>query len=264
MRKITPLNECMYCGAKGNLTDEHIIPYALWGDLVLPKSSCKSCAAVTSDIERKVLKGFMQDMRNVANAPSRRRKNRPKSVDRTLLTVEGKRFQKEFRLDETYSLLTVPIFTQASVFGGETLLKGINVIGHEQIAFGVNLEQFLLKNNAQGIEGKDSIDVVSFARLLAKIAYGMAIVNHGIFLREESPILPIILNQSSDVGLWVGSLGYSLSKPESKARHLIATNNKKYNFSRVQTTSTIQLFNGSGMSAFQVAVRAPNWKSFFE
>lgn len=264
MQKIKPLNECMYCGAKEDLTDEHIIPLALWGDIILPKSSCKACAEITSKIERKVLKGFMQDMRNVANAPSRRKKKRPKTVERTLITPEGQSVQKNFGLNETYSLLTVPIFFRASIFGGEILSNKINVIGHEQLSFGINISKFLSENNMEGLEGKDSIDVFSFARLLAKIAYGMAVFHNGLFPREESPILPIILNQSNDVGFWVGSLVSSLSKSESKSKHLVLTKNNKYNFSRAQTTSIIQLFNNSGLSAFEVAVRVPNWKEIYK
>lgn len=264
MQKIKTLNECMYCGATEDLTDEHIIPLALWGDIILPKSSCKACAEITSKTERKVLKGFMQDMRNVANAPSRRKKKRPTSVERTLITPEGKSVQKNFGLDKTYSLLTVPTFSKATIFGGETIEEGINVSGHQQLSFGVNISDFLSNNSVQGIEGKDSIDVISFARLLAKIAYGMAVFYNGLFPREESPILPIILNQSNDVGFWAGSLDSCLAKPESKSKHLVLIKSDKYNFSRAQTTSIIQLFNNSGLSAFEVAVRVPNWKEIYK
>ncbi|HAR75048.1 MAG TPA: hypothetical protein DCR60_02280 [Psychrobacter sp.] len=262
MQGIKPLNECMYCGTIEDLTDEHIIPLALWGDIILPKSSCKSCAEITSKIERKVLKGFMQDTRNVANAPSRRKNKRPKSVERTLLNQDGTSFQKTFSLNESYSILTVPEFSKATIFGGATIVQGINVIGHQQLAFGVNMFEFLEDNNAQGIQESTSIDVISFARLLAKIAYGMAVLHNGIFPREESPILPIILNESDDVGFWIGSSDSLLS--ESKAKHLVLTKHQKYSFSYVHTKSIIQLFNGSELEAFEVAVRVPNWKSIYE
>lgn len=252
----------MYCGTIEDLTDEHIIPLALWGDIILPKSSCKSCAEITSKIERKVLKGFMQDTRNVANAPSRRKNKRPKSVERTLLNQDGTSFQKTFSLNESYSILTVPEFSKATIFGGATIVQGINVIGHQQLAFGVNMFEFLEDNNAQGIQESTSIDVISFARLLAKIAYGMAVLHNGIFPREESPILPIILNESDDVGFWIGSSDSLLS--ESKAKHLVLTKHQKYSFSYVHTKSIIQLFNGSELEAFEVAVRVPNWKSIYE
>lgn len=261
MQEIKPLNECMYCGAIEDLTDEHIIPLALWGDIILPKSSCKPCAEITSKIERKVLKGFMQDTRNVANAPSRRKNKRPKSVKRTLLNQDGTSFQKTFTLDETYSILTVPEFSKATIFGGETIVQGINIIGHQQLAFGVNMFEFLEDNNAQGIQESTSIDVISFARLLAKIAYGMAVVHNGVFPRDESPLLPIILNQSSDMGFWIGSSDSLLS--ESKAKHLVLNKNQKYSFSYVHTKSIIQLFNGSGLTAFEVAVKVPNWKNIY-
>ena len=69
------LNECMYCGSLESLTDEHIIPFGMGGDLVFQKSSCKDCAKKTSKDERKVLRGFMYDGRLIGNMPSRRKKN---------------------------------------------------------------------------------------------------------------------------------------------------------------------------------------------
>ena len=261
MKGIKPLNKCMYCGAKESLTDEHIIPYAIWGHLVLPKSSCKTCAEITSKIERKSLKGFMQDMRTVANSPSRRKNKRPKSVQRNLLYSDGMTKEKYFNPKNTYSILTVPMFSRASIFGGAFISNGINVIGHEQLSFGKDISQFISENNAQGIEGIDSIDVISFARLLAKIAYGLAIVEHGSFPLEESPLIPIILNQSHDVGFWVGSLNSSLSSSNSESKHSYLTKSNKYNFSSVQTKTIIQLFENSGLSAFEVAVRVPDWKN---
>jgi hypothetical protein len=48
---------CIYCGTQADqteakeLSDEHIIPYALGGNLVLPKASCDRCAKETHAFE---------------------------------------------------------------------------------------------------------------------------------------------------------------------------------------------------------------------
>ncbi len=38
------VGSCIYCGSTDNLSNEHIIPYGLGGNLELPKSSCSRCA----------------------------------------------------------------------------------------------------------------------------------------------------------------------------------------------------------------------------
>ena len=51
--------------------------------------------------------------------------------------------------------------------------------------------------------------VGAFARMLAKIAYGFAVVAVGCDLTkiEQVHVLPAILGQSTDVGRWVGGSG---------------------------------------------------------
>jgi hypothetical protein len=51
-----PVGQCIYCKAVAvPLSNEHIIPDGLGGNLILLKSSCKSCAKITGRIETKVL-----------------------------------------------------------------------------------------------------------------------------------------------------------------------------------------------------------------
>ena len=50
-RRFGPIGRCIYCGATGDLTREHIIPRSIGGTWVLSKASCSDCAAVTRDFE---------------------------------------------------------------------------------------------------------------------------------------------------------------------------------------------------------------------
>jgi|SRR3954470_10219093 hypothetical protein len=36
-------DQCIFCGASADLTDEHVISVALGGDLVLPNGTCGTC-----------------------------------------------------------------------------------------------------------------------------------------------------------------------------------------------------------------------------
>src|SRR5271165_2543948 len=57
-RKYEPIGRCIYCGAKrytsndplAKLGDEHIIPLAFGGNLLLPEASCRACEKITSRI----------------------------------------------------------------------------------------------------------------------------------------------------------------------------------------------------------------------
>ncbi|WP_407189508.1 HNH endonuclease [Bradyrhizobium centrosematis] len=76
-----PVNRCIYCGADastGELSREHIIPKALSGSVILPKSSCPACSRITSQIEGNILKKILIDYRFFMNFPTYRKvKDRP-------------------------------------------------------------------------------------------------------------------------------------------------------------------------------------------
>lgn len=56
-----PVGKCIYCGAvrydadQKRLAEEHIIPLAAGGDLILPQASCRKCEKLTCQAENSVL-----------------------------------------------------------------------------------------------------------------------------------------------------------------------------------------------------------------
>src|SRR6266478_5809071 len=71
---------CIYCGRTEELTDEHVVPFALGGNLILPDASCSECNKITSAFEQRVLRGFMQHARVAGHFPTRRPKERPTTI----------------------------------------------------------------------------------------------------------------------------------------------------------------------------------------
>lgn len=71
---------CIYCGASGRLTDEHIIPYGLGGRWVLPDAACTECARITGMFERTCLRTMFGPLRMHFDLPTRRRTARPKAL----------------------------------------------------------------------------------------------------------------------------------------------------------------------------------------
>ncbi len=51
-KEATYIGRCIYCGeTRGELTEEHVSPFALNGLITLLAASCSECSKVTSGIE---------------------------------------------------------------------------------------------------------------------------------------------------------------------------------------------------------------------
>ncbi|HEY4029968.1 MAG TPA: HNH endonuclease [Caulobacteraceae bacterium] len=77
VEKIGPTDKCIYCGLAPphvELTDEHIIPDGLGGDLLYLRASCLRCAKHTNSFETPVINGAFQYARGVAGVRARKRK----------------------------------------------------------------------------------------------------------------------------------------------------------------------------------------------
>ena len=61
--KLPPVGRCIYCLSTEGLTNEHIMPIALGGKLVLPKASCEPCRRITSEFERIVTRQMYWPLR---------------------------------------------------------------------------------------------------------------------------------------------------------------------------------------------------------
>lgn len=252
----------MYCGSKYGLTDEHIIPYGLWGNLVLPKSSCKPCAAITSDFERRVLRGFMHEGRIVGNSPSRRKKKRPKTVVRSIIEPGEHISVKAVPIDEAFSLITIPVLEPAGILSGRAPERGLKIKALEQVNFGKPPLDFLRDNGAIGLKGEDRVDVNAFVRMIAKIAYGLAVAEHGLFPRNETPLLPMILEGCSDASNWIGSGVYRLKVEDKKPMHALATYGVQNGRGTTGLAAKVKLFASSGCTGYEVVVRVPEWQAY--
>jgi hypothetical protein len=78
-----PVGRCIYCGcdsSESELGDEHIVPYALQGQAVVPQSSCKKCADITSAFEGRCAHAMYRSLRITRSVQTRRPKKRPKAL----------------------------------------------------------------------------------------------------------------------------------------------------------------------------------------
>ncbi len=196
------IGECIYCGSKTNLTREHIVPYGLGGQWIIHGGSCQECAKITSAFEEDVLRNHLAEYRATLGLPTYRKKNRPKRFDFQLLR-DGQSVKVSLPVGECPSLIIMPHFKVPAYIDNYDYQRGLRVVAWS-LNGPSNTREKLKGMGANGFSVKQNIVPVSFARMLAKIAFGMTILMFGAHALKEIFVLPCILGQSQDVGRWVG------------------------------------------------------------
>ena len=105
-----PVNQCIFCGATDELSDEHILPFGLSGTTILPKASCRACAKITCRFEAQVLRGPMRAVRILRGIASRSgHEDAPKTSPLTIVRG-GSEEVVHLPLEKHPAILAFPIF----------------------------------------------------------------------------------------------------------------------------------------------------------
>lgn len=208
-----PLGRCIYCGSgsyepigDARLADEHIVPYALNGRYVLAEASCHRCEGITNKFENAILRGGFHGMRVFLNLKSRK-KSHPSELP--LFDVNGVKGNKVMVNIQDYpcTVLFPGLRTPAILeLPEETSPNSSGVF----LPLNYNSERL----HSLGIYkfGTNAFDLYSFARMLAKIGFCLAVDRYG--LNSFHPwILPFIMNDKG-AGIYqlVGAAPYSEDK----------------------------------------------------
>lgn len=199
-----PVGQCVYCGGSEDLRNEHIIPVGLGGVTTLPKSTCERCAKITGQVEMRVLRGSIWPVRAFLKLRSRRPNEAPKTELITLVrrTSEEKR---ELPLEDSPLLLPMPVFEPPAYLTGRKYSQGINLIGVDTISYGRQPDEVAEAFGAS-IQITKEDRPAEFAKMVAKIGYTYAIAELGLDKIEVAGVVQAILGESTDIGLWVGTL----------------------------------------------------------
>lgn len=81
-RRISSPEKCIYCRATGvNLNEEHVIPYAIGKNAtILEAACCDDCQKIIQPYEQEVLRKQFGVFRAMVEAPTRNKKDRPKTI----------------------------------------------------------------------------------------------------------------------------------------------------------------------------------------
>ena len=194
------IGKCIYCGSTDNLTDEHIVPHGLAGPWQLSSASCGECNKITSAFEGEVLRGFFHLVRTKLGLPTYHPRKRPQAFE-FLLTKDGRESATTIPVADCPTLFMMPQFRKPGCItkspqGDIPLITSMSLHGS-------GLERVKDRYNIDEISYNATLST-SFAKLLAKTAYGMTVAQYGLEAIDEAYVLPSILGQKHDVGRWVG------------------------------------------------------------
>jgi len=221
--KPAPAGRCIYCGSKQDLSDEHILPYGLSGPTAIPRASCPKCARITGAIERDVLRGALWPLRVYRDLKSRtKHRDAPSTIQVTLVYDDGREENVQLPIEDAPIFFIFPIFAPPATVDPQGYTSGIRVRGTASIGTGDRHKQVLTQYGATSLRITQTTMPVTFARMIAKIAYAMAFADGSLArLGTRFPVVPAILGQTDDIGRWVGSYTDEPPRHPKLLHHLV-------------------------------------------
>lgn len=239
-----PVNRCIYCGARDKpLAKEHIIPFALGGNLVLPKASCSDCARVTMKFEQTCARTMFGPMRIRMGMQTRNKRERPSTIE-TIVAKPGGVIEK-FRVP---AMKFPAMCIGAQLPSPEILTKSRSGPGRAVLfSFDGELESFTRNITGNMMVGK--LPLQPLYKLIAKIAHAYAVSQVGV--DSFSHFMPdLILGRSTRYRHYIG--GDADYKVERVARlHTLAC--RKIEGTRLLFV-TITLFAFAGLPRYHAVV----------
>jgi hypothetical protein len=207
--------QCIYCGSDGGvegLRDEHAIPFALGGNLVIEKGSCRRCEQKIAPVDTHLGRSVYGQHRIHVNAPTRNRKERPATLPANF-TVMGDNVTLDLPIQaHPYSLL-LPVWGDAGFFRCAAIdapFPETYFHAYHWLPPSIRETLRLADDKDYKVWASGRVDTTLFARGIAKIAYCNMVARFGVdgFRRLTLPAL--VLGTFSGVPYFVGA---SLNEP---------------------------------------------------
>lgn len=193
------IGECIYCGSKDNLSDEHPIPYGLWGKSVLGDGSCAACARETSKIEAEILRGSLGGVREYFASPSRRSKK--KNLRTGVVSLQGDSGESlKAPVSDVVQFAVVPAFKHLP----RKLL--LEPKGNKHRTFSAVILPFNQSPSPETVNlwaPAVKLNITTWSRFLVKIAYGDYIRTFDEFFRSPH-VSSFILTGKGDLTIYIG------------------------------------------------------------
>jgi HNH endonuclease len=238
------IGACIYCGSLENLTEEHIIPYGLGGNLSLKKASCSNCAKITGKLEQTLLRGHWWPQRFRSKLQSRTKFKEIEPLVVTVIREDGSEFSAQLSPEDQTVFIELgfsrPSILNGVITSGETFaeLPTMRNLGAFPNSYILDGKRLTLKSKEQ-IRLPVDFSAIDLSRFLAKVAHCYAISRRGIQCCDEFFLPRIILGETDGAKTFVGGassdvLGKRL--PGNELHALMDRRNGKY------LTVYVQLF----------------------
>lgn len=204
-----PVGVCIYCGEKEGLTNEHIVPFSLHGQSILPKASCPKCRDVTSAFELRCARTTYGSFRIRENVQRRHPDKRPSRVP-VVATTDGAEETVMMPVEGIIATRPLVHFLPPGIFRDLPVREA----GWTGATLEVKTDQprdnsDWGKHRAQTFSFTQKFDVDALARTLAKIAHAIAVGELGINAFEHW-LPPYILGKDPALSYLVGAAEGSL------------------------------------------------------
>lgn len=255
--------QCIYCLSvkddNAHLTDEHIVPFGLGGRLVLRKSSCRACAALTSRDERFLLRTMLAEARSQLDLPTRRPAARPSALKMGVFKAQDdggwpKQMEKagfawqEVSPADRPTVVILPGFAPPGILSERPLTDQFQLTRLAAYIDDATRKPATPPGTEAAVFQPLRPDVL--CRVLAKIAHGAAVAELG--LGGFQPFLPdLILGRLTYLSHFVGS-PLSRSRLSAAARYEVSlTLRQGY------VMAVVRLFADLGLPPYEIIVGAP-------
>jgi hypothetical protein len=254
--KSPTIGECIYCGATADLTDEHSIPFALFGTAILKKASCHSCATKTQRVEQRLLRDTFGQVREYMKFPSRKaRKSQRWSGTRPVIdTRTGLAAQRPLGEGVVVLIMAYPDYPPRAL---EAEPPGER---HEKRAaafIAVNPPTALMAEHFD--DGWVTFNPTDIERCVAKIALCEAI--RVVDAKVRDPMLTrFILEGEGDSSEFLGAtMGHEITNKMHHVAHqkIVARN------AAMGVMTTVELFSFLPSPTYQVLIRPPGGRVNF-
>jgi hypothetical protein len=203
INKNVQIDKCIYCGGIGE-TDEHVIPSALGGRIVLRRASCEKCRDVTSRCERNPLNENWAQARAALDYPSRRRNFDNETFPLNVFLQNGVNTILNLNKSEMIGFTPFLEYPLPAFFGNTDYKNGVIVSGHCLIGFGPDYKILVKKYGIKSIKYTVKHKGNDFEKMIVKIAYCFVVWAWGLDCFKNCFILETILGLKDDVGFWMG------------------------------------------------------------
>jgi hypothetical protein len=212
-----PSGQCLYCQADiaayapDDITNEHIVPRALNGSLILLNGACSACAKLSNEsYENTALNNDLLIARRLLELKKSRHRGKKHNKPPMPLPAVAKgdhtqsdgadMFTEALSKDEYPQIFGLVLFPPAGLLKG--IDRGAGIASMRIQFFNLGPKQ----STASGVTTRYPFVNGPFAKMIAKIGYCYAVAERGFSAFDGDPIRDLLAGRRNDVYNFVGNI----------------------------------------------------------